>query len=169
MVIRYITTMKNPFIIGITGHKKSGKTTLIEHLAKGLSAEGLIVGTIKTTTHKIEFDTPGKDTYRHRRAGASVTLIRSADQIALYSDQNYLNQELLWNVFSGCDIVLVEGDSKSEHPKIYIAGNQPARTDIVGPVVASWGDIQIQPGVRNFTNEQTADLVKYIISLISVA
>ena len=158
--------MKKPFIIGITGHKKSGKTTLVEHLAKGLSSNGLIVGTIKTTTHKIEFDTPGKDTYRHRQAGASVTLIRSADQIALYSDQNYLNQELLWNAFSGCDIVLVEGDSKSEHPKIYVAGNQPLRTDITGPVVASWGDIQMLPGIKNFALEQTSELVQYIIGLL---
>lgn len=158
--------MKKPFIIGITGHKKSGKTTLIEYLVKGLSAEGFIVGTIKTTSHKIEFDTPGKDTYRHRQAGASVTLIRSADQIALYSDQNYLNQELLWGIFAGCDFVLVEGDSKSEHPKIYVAGNQPIRTDIIGPVVASWGDIKAYQGIKNFGFEQTSELVNYIISLI---
>jgi molybdopterin-guanine dinucleotide biosynthesis adapter protein len=158
--------MKKPFIIGIAGHKKSGKTTLIEHLAKGLSASGLIIGTIKTTTHRIEFDTPGKDTYRHRKAGAAVTLIRSFDQIALYSDQNYLDQELLWNVFSGCDIVMVEGDSKSEHPKIYVAGDQPVRQDIAGPVIASWGNGETQDGVRNFGIDETAELCQYIISLI---
>jgi molybdopterin-guanine dinucleotide biosynthesis adapter protein len=158
--------MKKPFIIGITGHKKSGKTTLVEYLAKGLSSKGLIIGTLKTTTHKIEFDTPGKDTYRHRKAGASVTLIRSADQIALYSDQNYLNQELLWNIFSGCDIVIVEGDSKSENPKVYVASNQPMRTDIVGPVVASWGDGDTQPGIRNFAVNQAPELCQYIIDLM---
>ncbi len=158
--------MKKPFIIGITGNKKSGKTTLIEHLANGLSTEGLIVGTIKTTTHKIEFDTPGKDTYRHRQAGAAITLIRSANQIAVYSDQKYLNQELFWTVFSGCDIVLVEGDSKSEHPKIYVAGNQPARTDIVGPVVASWGDSDTRPGIRNFATNQATELCQFIIGLM---
>lgn len=158
--------MKKPFIIGITGHKKSGKTTLVEYLAKGLSSKGLIIGTLKTTTHKIEFDTPGKDTYRHRKAGASVTLIRSADQIALYSDQNYLNQELLWSVFSGCEIVIVEGDSKSENPKVYVASNQPMRNDIVGPVVASWGDGYTQQGIRNFSINQTAELCQYIIDLM---
>ncbi|NLI16018.1 MAG: molybdopterin-guanine dinucleotide biosynthesis protein B [candidate division Zixibacteria bacterium] len=158
--------MQKPYIIGITGHKKSGKTTLIEYLAKGLSAEGLIVGTIKTTSHKIEFDTPGKDTYRHRQAGASVTLIRSANQIALYSDQNYLNQELLWNIFAGCDIVLVEGDSKSKYPKIYVAGNQPMRTDIIGPVIASWGDSDTRPGIKNFTTNQGPELCQFIIGLM---
>jgi molybdopterin-guanine dinucleotide biosynthesis protein B len=157
--------MQKPYIIGITGHKKSGKTTLIEYLAKGLSAEGLIVGTIKTTSHKIEFDTPGKDTYRHRQAGASVTLIRSANQIALYSDQNSFNHELPGTSLPDA-ILSLSRWIQSKYPKIYVAGNQPMRTDIIGPVIASWGDSDTRPGIKNFATNQAPELCQFIIGLM---
>jgi molybdopterin-guanine dinucleotide biosynthesis protein B len=156
---------RKPFIIGITGRKKSGKTTLIELLAKKLSAQGLIVGTIKNTTHKVEFDTPGKDTYRHRRAGAAITLIRSAKEVAMFTDSDYLNQRLLWIVFEECDIVMVEGDSKSAFPKIYVAGASPPRTDIAGPVVATWGGNEQQEGIRNYETGQIDDLCRFLVDL----
>ena len=61
---------KNPLIVGITGVKNSGKTTLMEKLIQALSARGLKVASIKHDAHQFVADTPGTDSYRHKAAGA---------------------------------------------------------------------------------------------------
>ena len=65
-------------VVGIVGHQGSGKTTLIERLIPALRARSLSVSTIKHTHHhQIELDAPGKDSYRHRTAGASEVIVAS--------------------------------------------------------------------------------------------
>jgi len=65
-------------VVGIVGHSGSGKTTLIEKLIPALRRRGLTVSTVKHTHHhRIELDTPGKDSHRHRAAGASEVIVAS--------------------------------------------------------------------------------------------
>jgi GTPase SAR1 family protein len=72
------------FEIGIIGAKNSGKTTLIEALIKALSERELRIATIKHTPHDHSFDTDGKDSYKHRQAGSTVTMAVGNNEMALF-------------------------------------------------------------------------------------
>jgi molybdopterin-guanine dinucleotide biosynthesis protein B len=111
--------------IHIVGRKNSGKTTLVAELVTHLTSRGLRVGTIKHTHHRHELDTPGKDSHRHRLAGAVVVGVMSPGMSAVFvpsadperSEQRY---ELLSDHFAGCDLVLVEGDLMAAAPKVEV-------------------------------------------------
>ena len=88
-------------VCAIVGHQGSGKTTLIERLIPALHGRRLTVSTIKHTHHhRIELDTPGKDSYRHRIAGASEVIVASDSgwtRIAASAEAaNFLEGELPW-------------------------------------------------------------------------
>ncbi|MAX63159.1 MAG: molybdopterin-guanine dinucleotide biosynthesis protein B, partial [Rhodospirillaceae bacterium] len=70
-------------LLGIAGYSGSGKTTLVTKLIPALTARGLRVSTIKHAHHNFDVDTPGKDSYQHRHAGATEVLISSANRWAL--------------------------------------------------------------------------------------
>ena len=72
-----------PPIICIVGKKQSGKTTFMEKLVPELMALGISVGTIKHDAHSFDMDHEGKDSWRHRRAGAETVVISSPTQIAI--------------------------------------------------------------------------------------
>ena len=73
-------------ILLVVGRKKRGKTTLVEQLIPQFKDRGYRVGSIKYTTGDHIFDIPGKDSFRHARAGAESTLILSPNKVALFSD-----------------------------------------------------------------------------------
>ena len=117
-----ITTMKR---IHILGRKNHGKTTLVVELVEYFSARGLRVGTIKHTHHAHELDMPGKDSHRHRQAGASVVGILSHGENALFwtpaepaaGGDRY---EQFAPHFAACDLVLVEGDALTTGLKVEV-------------------------------------------------
>jgi len=108
------------------GRKNSGKTLLIEKLVQRLAADGYRVGTIKHTHHHHELDTPGKDSHRHRQAGAAVVGILSPSMSAVFrpSDaRDSTNRDRyaeLAPLAADCDIVLVEGDLHAAAPKVEV-------------------------------------------------
>ncbi|UCF95758.1 MAG: molybdopterin-guanine dinucleotide biosynthesis protein B, partial [Desulfobacterales bacterium] len=75
-----------PPIVSTVGYSGSGKTTLLEKLIAELKQRGFRVGTIKHDVHGFEMDRPGKDSWRHKQAGASVTVISSPYQIGMVKD-----------------------------------------------------------------------------------
>jgi molybdopterin-guanine dinucleotide biosynthesis adapter protein len=103
-------------VIAIVGLQGSGKTTLIERLIPELQKRGLTVSTIKHTHHHtIELDTPGKDSHRHRTAGASEVIVASDTgwaRIAASSEPASL--EVLLGQLRPVDVVLVEGFKQLE-------------------------------------------------------
>lgn len=111
--------------VHIIGRKNSGKTTLIVELVERLTQRGVRVGTIKHTHHRHELDTPGKDSQRHRLAGAYVVAVVSPHMTAVFQPQaaeetKDARYERLQPVLQGCDLVLVEGDSQTEWPKVEV-------------------------------------------------
>jgi len=103
-------------VIAIVGHAGSGKTTLIERLIPEIQRRGLAVSTIKHTHHHhIELDVPGKDSYRHRLAGASEVIVASDSgwaRIAASSEPASL--PILLGQLRPVDVVLVEGFKQLE-------------------------------------------------------
>jgi molybdopterin-guanine dinucleotide biosynthesis adapter protein len=117
-------------LIGLSGWSGAGKTTLLLKLIPALRLRGFSVSTVKHAHHAFEVDTPGKDSYEHRKAGASEVLVSSGVRFALMSD--YQADELplaeLLKKLSPVDLVIVEGFKKDIHPKIIIerqANNKP--------------------------------------------
>lgn len=110
-------------ILSIVGKSNSGKTTLIEKLIPLLSGRGYRVATIKHNRHGFEIDHEGKDSWRHKRAGAVATVIASPRRVAVIedSDRDYDIQELADRFIHDVDIILVEGFKENPFPKIEVS------------------------------------------------
>ncbi len=108
-------------VYGVTGWKNSGKTTLVERLVAEIAGRGLSVSTLKHAHHAFDVDRPGKDSWRHREAGARQVLVASRARWALMTelrgDPEPTLAELLGRL-SPVDLVLVEGFKRDRHPKI---------------------------------------------------
>jgi len=114
---------RHGFVIGLAGWSGSGKTTLAEQLIAGLTTRGLEVATIKHAHHGFDADTPGKDSYRHRAAGARQVIVSSQSRSVLFTenrDHGERRLEDLLNTMSPADIVIVEGFKREPIPKIEI-------------------------------------------------
>jgi molybdopterin-guanine dinucleotide biosynthesis adapter protein len=110
-----------PQAVIMAGWSGSGKTTLVEKLLPLLKQKNLKVGTVKHHHAALEIDKEGKDSYRHRKAGADCTVISSPDSIAMMmgTDHDPVLDELL-PFMQGMDIVIVEGYKREKRPKIEI-------------------------------------------------
>lgn len=110
-------------LIGLAGWSGSGKTTLLVQLIPALTRRGISVSTVKHAHHMFDVDRPGKDSYRHREAGATEVLVGSAHRWALMHEHRGepepTLQELLPKL-SPVDLVIVEGFKREGHPKIEI-------------------------------------------------
>lgn len=110
-------------VLGIAGYSGSGKTTLIERLLPRLASAGLTVSVIKQSHHDFEVDKPGKDSWRHRQAGAREVLLTSPHRWMLVDElRGAPEPELAAHVarLSPCDLVLVEGYKHADLAKIEI-------------------------------------------------
>ena len=110
-------------VYGVTGWKNSGKTVLMERLVADLTGRGLTVSTVKHAHHAFDVDQPGKDSHRHRSAGASQVLVASRNRWALMSELRGAAEpelEALLARLDPVDLVLVEGYKRDRHPKIEV-------------------------------------------------
>jgi molybdopterin-guanine dinucleotide biosynthesis protein MobB len=109
-------------IVSIVGKSKSGKTTLMEALISELKSRGYRIATIKHSVHRLNFDKPDKDSWRHIQAGSDATALVSPDQIVLIkpiTQEPDLNEiALLFN--KDYDIILTEGFKQSNVPKLEV-------------------------------------------------
>ena len=111
-----------PPLIAITGSQNSGKTMAIEAIVKELCRRGYRVGTLKHCHHGYDLDRPGKDSWRHRQAGATRTVLTSPDGFALLGEplaEDGLNRMADW-LFPDMDLVLAEGYHWLPLPRIEI-------------------------------------------------
>lgn len=109
-------------IVSIVGKSDSGKTTLIEKMIPELNKRGYRVATIKHNIHGFDIDHEGKDSWRHKKAGARATVIASPRRVALIEDveKDYSITELKNRYIKNVDIVLVEGYKGNPYPKIEV-------------------------------------------------
>ena len=110
-------------VFGIAGYSGSGKTTLLEKLIPCLTRQGLRVSIIKHAHHGFDIDRPGKDSYRHREAGAAEVMLACGDRWALMHERRSEEEvgltELLAKL-SPCDLVLIEGFKQEPVPKLEV-------------------------------------------------
>ena len=116
-------------IVSIVGKSDSGKTTLIEKLVRELRSRGYRVATIKHDAHSFEIDREGKDSWRHKQAGASLTVISSPSKLAMVqdTDHEYTLTELREKLIRGVDLILTEGYKRESNPKIEVIRSEHHR------------------------------------------
>lgn len=109
-------------VISIVGKSDSGKTTLLEKLIPEITGRGYLVATVKHDVHGFEIDREGKDSWRHRNAGAHSTIISSPKQLALIRDMNHDAKlaEIRDRFVQDVDIVISEGYKNDKMPKVEI-------------------------------------------------
>jgi molybdopterin-guanine dinucleotide biosynthesis protein B len=157
--IASITLAKTPlagagrhgFVIGLAGWSGSGKTTLAEQLIGVLTARGRDVATIKHAHHRFDADVPGKDSHRHRSAGARQVLVSSALRSVLFTEHGNGGDRPLDDLLAAlapADIVLVEGFKREPIPKIEIyreaVGKAPLWLEDEW-IIAAATDAQLEP------------------------
>lgn len=145
-------------LYGITGWKNSGKTGLMERLVVEFTRRGLSVSTIKHAHHNTEIDQPGRDSHRHRVAGAQEVLVSSPQRWALMHELRGADEPKLEELLarlSPVDLVLVEGYKRAPHPKI-----EAHRSSTGKPVLAPEND-----AIRAVASDITLDLNRPVFDL----
>ncbi len=129
-------------VIGITGYKNTGKTTLLEGLVRNLTARGYRIATIKHAHHAFDIDHEGRDSYRHRAAGAAEVTVVSrhlwANIRTLDDEAEPTFAEVLADI-GAADLIMVEGYKRDHFPKIEVRNldlDHPALDNADGTVVA---------------------------------
>lgn len=111
-------------VVGFAGYSGSGKTTLVEKLIPALRLRGLRVSVVKHAHHSFDIDHPGKDTWRHRQAGAFEVVVASQHRLALMREfeqpATMSVHQLIAELYEGVDWVLVEGFKSSDLLKIEV-------------------------------------------------
>jgi len=108
-------------VYGIVGWKNAGKTGLMERLVTEITGRGISVSTVKHAHHSFDVDHPGKDSFRHRAAGAREVLLASRNRFALMHELRDEVEPTLTELLahlSPVDLVLVEGYKRDAHPKV---------------------------------------------------
>ena len=161
---------KIPVVISIVGHSGSGKTTLVEKLIRELSAGGLRIATIKHAHHKVVLDTPGKDSYRYKAAGAVMSMLVTSNELQLVADATEEREpEQLARRFLGeADVVLAEGFSLCSTPKIEVLRREcakPPRCHIEDGLIAVVTDMdEVYPQLPHFGLEDVAGIAAFILN-----
>ena len=109
-------------IVSIVGKSDTGKTTLLEKVVRELKSRGHTIATIKHDAHSFEIDYPGKDSWRHKQAGAALTIISSSTKLAVVADANHDQSltEIREKYIQGVDLIITEGYKRESHPKIEV-------------------------------------------------
>jgi molybdopterin-guanine dinucleotide biosynthesis protein MobB len=145
-------------IYGVVGWKNSGKTGLMERLVAEITGRGFSVSTVKHAHHSFDVDHPGKDSHRHRVAGAREVLLASQSRWALMHelrDEGEPALEELLGKLSDVDLVLVEGYKRDTHPKVE-AHRQETGNALISPE---------DPSIRAIASDVPLDCEKPVFDL----
>ena len=154
-------------VVAVIGKKNCGKTTLIEKLIPELISLGYRVGTIKHHHGDISMDQPGKDTWRHRQAGASAVVLSSPTGLGFIRDVSgeISVQELVDFYLSDLDLVLTEGYKKESIPKVEIfrssIHSEPLE-DPGGNIIAMVSDVRTNQEIPHFGLDDSMGLARFI-------
>ena len=119
--------MKDPIIFAVVGRSNSGKTTLVERLVKHFTEAGMTVCTIKSIRHDFQMDHEGKDSYRHKKAGAVASAVTNGHSYAISADNRDDKSplDLGREHFSFADLIIIEGYKEGATRKVEVVGDSP--------------------------------------------
>ena len=162
--------IKSPCIIGVcAANSGSGKTTLIEKLIPQLIKKGLVVSVIKHAHHKFDIDTPGKDSFRIREAGATQTLIFNDHRSALITEslENKINiDHAITQISSDTDIILIEGLKNMNYPKIEVHRKETSNKILYekdSNIIAIVSDLLLDIKIPSFDLNNISSIVDFIV------
>lgn len=162
-------------LYGVTGWKNTGKTGLMERLVAEFAARGLTVSTVKHAHHATEIDHPGRDSFRHRQAGATEVIVASPLRWAVMHELRGAPEprlEDLLDRLSPVDLVLVEGYKRAPHPKIEChraaAGKGLLAAD--NPTIRAVASDSAHPGLSLplFDLDDTAAIAGFILAEVGL-
>src|SRR6266849_3057829 len=122
-----------PPILCFVGRSNSGKTTLIERLIPALVQQGYRLATIKHAGHGFNLDTEGKDSWRHKRAGAGTVIVTTKGSLAMFTDvdEEVKVEELRERyVSTGTDLIIAEGWKSEGYPKIVVVRDHVGEVEV---------------------------------------
>ncbi len=158
----------NPPVFIFVGHSGSGKTTLIEKLLRELNGRGMRVAVIKHAHHKVQLDTPGKDSWKYKQAGAAMSMLVTAGELQLIADAVEREPVQLARRFLGeADLVLAEGFSHAAGVKIEVlrrACGKPPRCTVEDGLIALVSDIdEVYPQLPHFALDDISGIAGFIL------
>ena len=161
-------------VFGVTGWKNAGKTGLMERLVAEIIGRGYTVSTLKHAHHTFDVDHPGKDSHRHRIAGASQVLLASTERWALMNEHRGTQEPSLPELLAKLDpvdLILIEGWKRDSHPKVeawraetgnpLIAANDPT-------ILAVASDIGLEIDRPVFDLDDTAVVADFILEYLDL-
>lgn len=156
-------------VVSIVGKGDSGKTTFLEKLIAELSGRGVRVATVKHHVHDYDIDVPGKDSWRHARAGATTTMVSSPDKFSLVEkvQREYTLPELArFAAAAGCDVLLTEGYKREATVRVEISRRERSEALLSTPdeliaVVTDMPEI-VPEGVAGFGLDDAAGVADLI-------
>ena len=162
-------------VVGFAGYSGSGKTTLVERLIPAFRLKGRRVSVVKHAHHSFDIDHAGKDTYRHREAGAFEVVVASDKRLALMREfeqpVDLTVHHLIAELYEGVDWVLVEGFKESDLLKIEVwraLADKPARyldDDFIVAIATDSADRLPHPTLRPVLDlNDTEAIVDWLIS-----
>lgn len=122
-------------VIGVAGFKNAGKTTLVEKLVSELTRRGHRISTVKHAHHAFDIDHEGRDSFRHRKAGASEVAVVSRHRWAIIHESRDEAEPSLGEILAKlapCDLVIVEGYKRDTHDKIEVRNLELAHPKLAG-------------------------------------
>lgn len=162
-------------VLSVVGKSNSGKTTFLEKLIKELKNRGYKVGTIKHDVHGFDVDREGKDSWRHKKAGADSVLLVSHEKLALIKSTSVEIglDEAVSRYLPDVDIVITEGFKRQKKPKIEVFRKEACAAGLLcseGELFAVVTDTPLQVSAPQFDLDDSvgvADLIeeKYLMSL----
>ena len=162
-------------IFGIVGWKNSGKTGLVERLVTEISARGFTVSTIKHAHHEFDVDQPGRDSYRHREAGARQVMLASAQRWALMSELKGAPEPELPDLVARMDpvdLVLVEGFKRTGHIKLECSRAVTEKgllADTDPSICALASDTEVSLDLPRLDLDDTVAIADFILTKVGLA
>ena len=156
-------------VIGVAGFKNAGKTTLVEKLVTELTRRGHRISTVKHAHHSFDIDHEGRDSFRHRKAGATEVAVVSRHRWAIIHEMREEEEPPLDDILAKlapCDLVIVEGYKRDTHDKIEVRNVNLDHPKLAGEdstvvAIAANGTIADCP-VPSFDRDDVSNLASFI-------
>jgi molybdopterin-guanine dinucleotide biosynthesis protein B len=162
-------TTNRPPIVSFVGYSGSGKTTFIEKLIPAMTSRGIKIAVVKHDAHGFQMDKPGKDTWRHKQAGASATVIISKNQMGVVMDvEKEPKPHDLAHMLDFAHIIITEGYKHGPYPKIEIFRPEATENKTLvcqndPNLLAVVGEAETSLAVRHFTLDDVVGVSEFLI------